>query len=101
MAKSKLSQAKHRIGSARITGYSRPIRNLKFRTSKGYSYGLKSKQRADFNRQNTTVDLPKHRLSTAVMGAKHRISGLIYMIHLKEIRIMQLIHQLNCWAMGL
>ena len=56
MAKSKLSQAKHRIGSARITGYSRPIRNLKFRTSKGYSYGLKSKQRADFNRQNTTVD---------------------------------------------
>ena len=77
MAKSKLSQAKHRIGSARITGYSRPIRNLKFRTSKGYSYGLKSKQRADFNRQNTTVDLPKHRLSTAVMGAKHRISGQV------------------------
>ena len=53
MTKSKLSQAKHRIGSTRVTGYSRPVRKLKFRTSQGYSYGLKSRQRADFNRQNT------------------------------------------------
>lgn len=87
---SKLSQAKHRIGSARRVRTVNPYngKKAKYRLStamrgarhrvgsSGYTGGT-SNSFGYSNTSNHYGNLPKYRLSTAMKGAKHRVSGEI------------------------